>query len=432
MYNLRGGFLIRPLTIALALGCAGAFMSWLEEEFPVASAWVPTVLFPSHADPQVAQVILAGIAASIMTVVSIVFAILLMTLTLASMQFSPRIIVSFSRDRVTQWTLGIFLGTFSYCMAALPTAHSLPQPFAPVATVLGAMVLALVCVGLLLFFIHHISQAISVNHIVDRIAAETEAMIDEIMPRPHRSNHPNHLKDAPLRPSSSEVAVLSNVSGYIRFIDKRRLVAVAKHYHVSIRVLRRVGHFVPAGIPLMMVSKGNRLPPEGTAELLAAFDCGPTRTLQQDVEFGVLQIVDVALKAISPAVNDPTTAISCVDQLSRILIRFASREPPEDLLYDPPGIVRASIEWIHFERLLEAAFEQIRMYSKTDVAVSLRLLRALGDIAASTPYPEFRRILIEQGMRTVAGCAEKLGEEEMRELCIRQAALESFTAISQP
>ena len=272
MYNLRGGFLIRPLTIALALGCAGAFMSWLEEEFPVASAWVPTVLFPSHADPQVAQVILAGIAASIMTVVSIVFAILLMTLTLASMQFSPRIIVSFSRDRVTQWTLGIFLGTFSYCMAALPTAHSLPQPFAPVATVLGAMVLALVCVGLLLFFIHHISQAISVNHIVDRIAAETEAMIDEIMPRPHRLNHPDHLKDAPLRPSSSEVAVLSNVSGYIRFIDKRRLVAVAKHYHVSIRVLRRVGLFVPAGIPLMMVSKGNRLPPEGTAELLAAFD----------------------------------------------------------------------------------------------------------------------------------------------------------------
>jgi uncharacterized membrane protein len=425
MYNLRGGFLIRPLTIALALGGAGAFLSWLEEEFPVTSAWVPTVLFPSHADPQVAQVILAGIAASIMTVVSIVFAILLMTLTLASMQFSPRIIVSFSRDRVTQWTLGIFLGTFSYCMAALPAAHSLPHPFAPVATVLGAMVLALVCVGLLLFFIHHISQAISVNHIVDRIAAETEAMIDEIMPWPCRLNH--HLKDAePLRPNASEVAVLSVDSGYIRFVDTRRLIALAKHYHVTIRVLRRVGHFVPAGIPLMMVSKGKRLPPEGVAELLIALDFGPTRTLQQDVEFGVLQIVDVALKAISPAVNDPTTAINCVDQLSRILIRFASREPPEDLLYDPPGIVRASIGWIHFERLLDAAFEQIRMYSKTDVAVSLRLLRALGDIAASTPDLEFRRILVERGMRTVAGCAEKLGEDELRELRARQAALEQL------
>jgi len=181
----------------------------------------------------------------------------------------------------------------------------------------------------------------------------------------------------------------------------------------------------------MMVSKGNRLPAEGTADLLAAFDCGPTRTLQQDVEFGVLQIVDVALKAISPAVNDPTTAINCVDQLSRILIRFASREPPEDLLYDPPGIVRASIGWIHFERLLEAAFEQIRMYAKTDVAVSLRLLRAFGDIAASTPDPEFRRILVEQGMRTVAGCAEKLSEEELKELRVRQAALESFISICE-
>jgi uncharacterized membrane protein len=150
------------------------------------------------------------------------------------------------------------------------------------------------------------------------------------------------------------------------------------------------------------------------------------------VEFGVLQIVDIALKAISPAVNDPTTAITCIDQLSRILIRFASREPPEDLLYDPPGIVRVSIEWIHFERLLDAAFEQIRMYSKTDVPVSLRLLRALGDIAVSTTDPAFRQILVENGMRVVAGCAEKLSEEELGGLPVRLTALESVAAIPQP
>jgi uncharacterized membrane protein len=429
MYNLRGGFLVRPLIIALALGCAGALLSWLEEQFPVASAWVPTAVFPSHADPQVAQVILAGIAASMMTVVSIVFAILLMTLTLASMQFSPRIIVSFSKDRVTQWTLGVFLGTFSYCMAALPAARSLPHPFAPVATVLGAMMLALTCVGWLLFFIHHISQAISVNHIVDKIAKETESMIDELMPSPRGVDSLKHVEA--LRPNPSEAAFSSDESGYIRFVDTQRLIALAKLYHVSIRVLRRVGHFVPAGVPLMMVSKGDRVPPEGTAQLLGAFDFGPTRTLQQDVEFGVLQIVDIALKAISPAVNDPTTAISCIDQLSRILIRFASRQPPDELLCDPPGIPRASVGWIHFERLLDGAFEQIRMYSKADVAVSLRLLRAFGDIAVSTSDPEFRRILVERGSRTVEGCTERLGQDELRELRIRQAALESFAAISQ-
>ncbi len=425
MYNLRGGFLVRPLTIALALGCAGALLSWLEEAVPGFSDWVPKTLFPSHADPQVAQIILAGIAASIMTVVSIVFAILLMTLTLASMQFSPRIIVSFARDRVTQWTLGIFLGTFSYCMAALPAARSVPYPFAPVATVLGAMLLALACVGWLLFFIHHISQAISVNHIVDRIASETEAIIDEMMPYPRR--HTRIADTDPIDLQTWDRPVLSHVSGYIRFIDTQRLVKLAKSYRVKVHVLRRVGQFVPAGIPLLMVYKGERLSPEAIAELHAVFDFGPSRTLQQDVEFGVLQIVDIALKAISPAVNDPSTAISCVDQLSRILIRFASREPLEPTLYDPPGVVRVSILWPDFERLLDSAFEQVRMYSKSDVAVSLRMLRALSDIASTTPDPGYRGTLAERGRRIIAGCAEKLGEEEMKEIRVRAAALEKLT-----
>src|SRR5208283_4398033 len=235
MYNLRGGFLIRPLTIALALGGAGAFLSWLEEEFPVASAWVPSALFPSHSDPQVAQVILAGIAASIMTVVSIVFAILLMTLTLASMQFSPRIIVSFAKDRVTQWTLGVFLGTFCYCMATLPAARSLPHPFAPVFTVFGAMLLALACVAWLLYFIHHISQAISVSHIVDRIASETEVAIDDVMPLPRETvRTPEHV---PRELETWDVPLLSETSGYIRFIDTASLVTLAKYHHVKIRAV---------------------------------------------------------------------------------------------------------------------------------------------------------------------------------------------------
>ena len=420
MYNLRGGFLVRPLSIALALASVGAVLSALEESVPALRGWTPGVLFPSRADPQVAQIILGGIAASIMTVVSIVFAIMLMTLTLASMQFSPRIIVSFVQDRVTQWTLGIFLGTFLYCMAALPAARSLPIPFAPLVTVMGAMLLAVACVGWLLFFIYHISRAISVNHIVARIAADTIAMIDEMMPWPHRHDR---LDGAPAAASIWEATVVSEESGYIRFVDRKRLVGLARTSRVKIKVLRRVGHFVPAGVPFLAVSKEGRLTPEGMDELRAAFDFGPTRTLQQDVEFGVLQIVDIALKAISPAVNDPSTAINCVDQLSSIMIRFASREPPEAVLYDPPGTVRVIVPWIGFDRLLEAAFEQIRLYSKSDVAVSLRLLRALGDIAATTPDPEYRRTLAERGRRVVAGCAEKLGAEELQALRFRLDAL---------
>jgi len=412
MYSLRGGFLVRPLTIALALGCAGALLSALEETIPGLGAWAPKVLFPSHEDPQVAQAVLAAIATSMMTVVSIVFAILLMTLTLASMQFSPRIIVSFARDRVTQRTLGIFLGTFSYCVAALPAARSVPHPFAPVLTVMGAMVLALACVAGLLFFIHHISQAISVNHIVDKIATETEAIIDEIMPEPRR---PRRMPEPDLHePTDREGAVASDVSGYVRFIDIGRLVFLAKSYGMVVRIVRRVGHFVPAGVPLLMVSKGERLSPHRSAELRGAFDLGPTRTLQQDIEFGILQIVDIALRAISPAVNDPSTAINCVDQLSRILIRFASREEAASLRYDPPGTLRVSIPWPGLDRLVDAAFDQIRLYSRADVVVSLRMLRALGDIATTVPDPGVQQLLAERGrqirkLRLRLSALEKLG-----------------------
>jgi uncharacterized membrane protein len=424
MYNLRGGFLVRPLLIAMTLGCAGALLSWFEEVHPALSAWVPPVLFPSHSDPQMAQVILGGIATSIMTVVSIVFAILLMTLTLASMQFSPRIIVSFVRDRVTQWTLGIFLGTFCYCLAALPAARSVPAPFAPVLTVMGAMLLSIVCVSWLLFFIHHISQAINVNQIVDRIASETVAMIDEMMP--HARRYPRGDNSAPVDSSGWDTTLRCWTSGYIRYIDTKRLVGTAKACSVRLEVLRRVGQFIPEGVPLVKVYKGERMSNAAIEAVRDAFDFGPSRTLQQDIEFGVLQIVDIALKAISPAVNDPSTAISCVDQLSRVLIRFASRELPSEQLFDPPGVVRVSLMWSNFDRMLDSAFEQIRLYSQSDVAVSLRMMRALGDIAGCVPDLDERRSLVERGRRVAAGCADKLGEQEMKELRARLAGLEKL------
>ena len=216
------------------------------------------------------------------------------------------------------------------------------------------------------------------------------------------------------------------MSGYIRFIDASRLVLLAKFNHVKIHVIRRVGQFVPAGTPMLMVYKGDRLSPEARREVLDAFDLGPSRTLQQDVEFGVLQIVDIALKAISPAVNDPTTAVTCVDQLSRILIRFAAREPPPPIFYNPPGIARVSIRSIDFDGLLKSAFEQIRLYSKSDVAVSLRMLRALADIAWTSQESAFRRALYKEGSRVVEGCAEKLDEEELTPMRARLGVLEKL------
>ena len=425
MYSLRGGFLIRPLVIALMLGAAGAVLSALEETAPWVNAWIPNLLFPSHQDPSVAQMILSSIATSIMTVVSIVFAILLMTLTLASTQFSPRILISFVRDRTTQWTLGLFLGTFSYCMTALPAARALPHPVVPVATVTGAMVLALVCVGWLIYFINHISQSISVNHIIDRIARETELVIDELMPDPRG---PFALLDQATPPPVLDGVILSRQSGYIRYIDIKHLVTLARNYHVFVHIERRVGQFMPAGVPLARISRAERVPAELAIHFIATFDIGPTRTMQQDVEFGIIQIVDIALRAMSPAINDPSTAISCVDQLSRIMISWIGRRPPPSYYYAPPHVPRLFVPWMDLDGLLDSAFEQIRHYAAADIAVSLRLLRAFRDIASATEHDDLRIKLIDRAKRVAAGCTGHLPENDLIKLQQRLKALETMIA----
>jgi uncharacterized membrane protein len=345
------------------------------------------------------------------------------------MQFSPRILLSFTKDRVTQWTLGIFLGTFAFCVAALPAARSLPYPLAPVATVTCAMLLAVACVAWLIFFINHISQAISVNHIVDRIARETEGVIDDLMRDSQRFAY--DPPGVPFDGNKPEVLVAAKVSGYIRFVDTRRLLDLARTYKLRVRLIRRVGHFVPEGVALFGVSPAERLDAARAHELGSAFEIGPSRTMQQDVEFGVIQIVDIALKAISSAVNDPSTAITCVDQLGRILIRFVGRNTPASLLCDPPHVVRVIVPWIGTETLLDTAFEQIRHYSATDIAVSLRLLRAFDDIAATCTDPRIVESLAARGRRVLAGCAARLQPDQTEKLRERLGALEARMAAAR-
>ncbi len=412
LYALRSGFLVRPLIIAFAIGTVAAVLSSIEERYPAIQAIVPLTLFPSHADPQVAQAILTTIATATMTVVSIVFAILLMTLTLASMQFSPRILINFVRDQVTQWTLGVFLGTFSYCIEALPAARSLPYPFVPVVTVLGAMALAPVCVGWLIYFIHHISVAISVNTIIDRIRREAELLIDVLMPNPRRPVNMAARNGA--MPANLDLAILSRSSGYVRYVDIARLCSLARDYGMCVRLERRVGHFVSEGVSLLRVTRGDRMTNDHARELLAAIDIGPTRTMHQDVEFGIVQIVDIALRAVSPAVNDPTTAISCVDQLSCILIRWLS-----------PRLLRVIVPWIKLEGLLDLAFEQIRHYAAGDAAVSLRLMRALADIRSTVDDPKISLLLLERGKRLLGGCEARLQEDDLERLRRRLRLLSS-------
>ena len=227
---------------------------------------------------------------------------------------------------------------------------------------------------------------------------------------------------------ANETPVLNQRSGYIRFVDIGRLLYLAKSWRIQIRVERGVGQFVPAGVPLVWVSREDRINAVRANELVGAFDIGPTRTLQQDVEFGIIQIVDIALRAISPAVNDPSTAISCIDQLSRILIRWLSRAPPPSIQFDPPHVARVVMPWINLMGMLDTAFEQICHYAVADLAVSLRLLRAMGDIAGTVQQADVRASLLIRARLVVDEATKRLGEVDAARLRQRLATLENRLA----
>jgi uncharacterized membrane protein len=403
VYGLRGGFLVRPIAIAFALGACGVVLPRLEQASGVledaAGDGLPFVLL----DPTTTQGAIGMISGAVMTVVAIVLSVLLVALTIASMQFSPRILTGFVEDRVNQHAIGIFLGTFLYCLGAYPTCHAGARPSACAVALLGAVLLATACTVTLVIFIHHIARSINVNFITERIALETERVIDDVTPRPivcqtATTEHP--------MPSFAEGPVLTaRRSGYIRFIDAERLRALALRDRVAVRVERRVGEFVPAGVPLLCLSRPRKVDADA---FLDAVDLGPVRTMEQDVDFGLLQLVDIALKAISPAVNDPSTAINCIDQLSRLLSVVAAREPRPSALFEPPGVARVVFRPTSFDHLLEVAFAQIVHYGRSDFAVSLRVMRALGDIAAVTRDPRHLHALSTRAEATAAECLPHL------------------------
>jgi uncharacterized membrane protein len=190
-------------------------------------------------------------------------------------------------------------------------------------------------------------------------------------------------------------------------------------------VHRGVGQFMPAGVDCVTISPANRATPRIKQQVLKCFHVGPLRSMEDDVQFGMLQMVDIALKAISPAVNDPSTAISCIDHLSALLILAASLEPPLTRVFDDKSVLRLMRRQSSFPRLLEIAYNQISPYGKGDMAVSLRLMRALHDISGVTNYPPYLLAIRQQAHRVAKACAECFPQEDCRELTERLSVIDT-------
>ncbi len=353
---------------------------------------------------------LSTLAGSMMTVMGITFSMTLLALTLASSQYTSRILRNFMRSRITQFTLGVFAGTFVYCLIVLRTIRGTGgvDEFVPSLAVFFAFIMSLGGVGVLIYFIHHIALSIQASSIIASVAKETNASIDRLLPKElDQGSDEDEGQNRGLESldERSWYPVPAAVSGYIQSVNNAALMNLARDNRTILRMEHGIGAFVVQNTAL--VSLALTYPPDQQTidALNAAYSIGRHRTVDQDPAFGIRQIVDMAIKALSPGVNDTSTAVMCVDYLTSILARLAGRQFPSVHCYQGETLRVIAIV-PSFEGLLAEAFDQIRSSAEENVAILARLLGALDTIGSLTIRPSYLRALDEQ-LQCIAELADR-------------------------
>ncbi|HEY2308950.1 MAG TPA: DUF2254 domain-containing protein [Streptosporangiaceae bacterium] len=387
---------------------------------------LPSWVIAGSADA--ARQILTAIAAAVITVVGVVFSIILVTLTLASTQFGPRMLRNFIRDRSTQLTLGTFVATFIYAVLVLVSIGPGPRgDFVPHIGVTVTLALMVADMTVLIYFINHTASAIQLPNVIASIAADLSEAIET------QGNAATDGVPAPERgPSSAELltrmekeggAVQAADSGYVQYIRLRSLVRFAERADAVIGLRHRPGHFIVQGHTI-----GTVWPPEAAARvneaLAQAHITGPYRTLTQDVSFGIDQLVEIAIRALSPAVNDTFTAMTCVDWLGDNLCKIVKRWHPVRMHRDEQGFIRVIAAQPSYERLVQRSFEKIRQASMGMPAIMIRQLDAIAKIMMETTGPAQRRVLLDQ-----AGMIQRASERTVGEEADRADVQRNFEAV---
>jgi uncharacterized membrane protein len=385
-------------------------------------AWV------NNGTADAARQILTTIAAAVITVVGLVFSITIVALTLASTQFGPRMLRNFVRDRGTQVTLGTFVATFVYAVLALGSiGHGRRGDFVPHLSVTVALGLVLAALGVLIYFIHHIAKTIQLPEVIASIAGDLSAGIDTEVAASDgaadaREAGPS-VAELQTRLGENGAAVPAAKSGYLQFVAYADLVDIATQSDGVIRLLYRPGHFVVEGLPLAEVWPPDAAP--GVSRRLErAHVTGPHRTLAQDLTFAIDQLVEIAIRALSPAVNDTFTAMTCIDWLTDGLCKISSRWNPRLVHRDGLGHVRVIAAEVRYDRFVERAFDKIRQAGRGMPAILIRQLEGLARIVQYTAADAHRYVLVEQ-----ADMILRASEESVPEQADRAAVRQRYNAV---
>lgn len=348
--------------------------------------------FTFGAGPDGAREVLSAISTSMITFTGLVFSITIVVLQLTSSQFSPRVLRTFLRDRQTQLSLGTFVATFVYSMTVLRTVNSGNEDaFVPAAATTVALALLLVSVGVFVGYIHHVATAIQVSSILASIGAETCRTIDERYPPGDLADQTaaGRTVDRPGGPPSAVVP--ARESGVVTYLDTHRLVRLAERADVVLRTGLRPGSFVPQGAPMLEII-GDPAALD-VAAVTGAVVLSRERTMQQDVAFGIRQLVDIAERALSPGTNDPTTAVQALDQLHDVLRRLATRNLGDGLYRDSRGRPRLATTAETLNDYFELAIGEIEQYGRDARQVRERVAALREDVLASSS-PAHREALL--------------------------------------
>lgn len=403
---LKTSFWFIPLLLILGGGVLASLLVFLDNTVTLRFGGFLDLFYSSGIEGS--RAVLSTIAGSMMTVAGIVFSTTIVALTLASSQFGPRLLRNFMSDRLNQVVLGTYVATFIYCLLVLKTIKT-DGGFIPNFSVFFAMILAVINIMLLIIFIHHIATAIQADTVISKVAKELQQDVRRLFPKEFEdrivSPREGQVDETVLMARYTEsIHVKVPSSGYIQAVNTSRLLHVATENDLLLLLQYRPGQYVLEDGLLVQVQALKRPDQEQLDKIARCFTIGEFRLPTNDPEFAVRQLVEIACRALSPGINDPYTAITCIDKLGATVARLTRKVFPPIYHYGEKHQLRIIAKATDFPGLMDVCFNQIRQFGSGSPAVLIRMMEVLSALAELARTEEQgKAILRHAGMVGRAG-----------------------------
>ena len=421
---IRGSYWFFPALLTATAAVSALALVEVDRWISARSIAVPAWLGDVTADA--ARSVLSTIAGSMMTVTGVVFSITVVALTLASSQFGPRLLRTFLRDRGSQTALGTFLATFLFNLLVLRAVENSER--VPLVATGAAVGLAVVSLFVLIYYIHHAATSIQASSVVAAVACEIEEHLPNLFPEtlgqdPRDTEAADDARDVPFAEIEAKgEAIRSQGEGYVRVIDNETLLDVAVIENAVIGVAARPGDFVVDRAILARVLSDRELSEECVTRIRESFLLGDHRTPVQDLAYSVEQLVQMAVRALSPGINDPTTAIACIHRLGGLLARLGDRRMPSGRRLDDEGQLRVAVTPTRYADIVGSCFDSIRQYGAGDPDVVVALFDAIRDAATTRLSPDRVAVLEEHAAEVRDAHARARARLETRRRARRRCA----------